>query len=198
MKKILTVVALGAALAAPAMAQTSLVGDKDCFGLGGSCPDGTGWQTDLGGTFGFPSSYQGPGDPAFTDKWDADIDFSYVHTYALGAASSAFLTILTAGLADNRGPWDVFFNGTSIGQFTVNTNASAFEEVRTFTFAVPVALLTGSDTIRLAINTPEFNDGYSIDYSELTINAVPEPATVALMLAGLGVVGGVARRRSRA
>lgn len=33
--------------------------------------------------------------------------------------------------------------------------------------------------------------------SSLPVTAVPEPATVALMLAGLGVVGGAARRRER-
>lgn len=195
MKKLLISAALVSAAATPAFALSSLVGDKDCFGLPGvsSCPDGIGWASDLGGTF--FTSYQDPGDPAFTDKWDADVDITYQHTYVLGAASSASLTIGTAGLADNRGPWDVFFNGSNIGQFTYNTSPNAFEEVRTFNFIVPTALLTGNDTVLLAINNP-VSDGYSIDYSELTINAVPEPESYVLMLAGLGFVGAMARRRA--
>lgn len=193
MNKIFATAALCAVLSAPAMAQSSLIGDKDCFGLGGSCAEGTLWRDDLGGTF--FTNYQGAGDPSFTDKWDADANITYFHDYTLGAASSAALTISTAGIADNRGPWAVFFNGTNIGEFTVNTNANAFQEVRLFTFAVPTALLTGHDQILLAINTT-VNDGYSIDYSELNITAVPEPETLALMLAGLAVVGGVARRRA--
>ncbi|MBT0665364.1 PEP-CTERM sorting domain-containing protein [Geobacter pelophilus] len=168
----------------------SMVGDKDCFGLGGSCADGTLWQTQLGGVFGFPSSYQDAGDPAFTDKWDADVATTYNHSYTLaGSALSAELQILTAGIADDRGPWNVFFNGTNIGQFTTNSSQNAFQEVRTFVFTVPVNLLTGFDTILLNINTPEFSDGYSIDYSELRITTnsepVPEPATILLLSAGL-------------
>lgn len=181
----------------PALADTtSLVGDKDCFGLGGSCPDGTLWRDQLGGTF-FTSN-QTAGDPSFTDKWSADVDVTYQHIYALTpGATSASLVVKTAGIADNRGPWDVLFNGTLLGQFTVNTDANAFQEVRTFSFNVGVGLLTGHDTVLLKINDPTVNDGYSIDYSELNIMtaAVPEPETYALMLGGLALIGGLTRRR---
>ena len=192
---VLAALAVAAFCSTPASAVTSLVGDKDCFGLGGSCPDGTLWRDGLGGTF--FNNYQGLGDPSFTDKWSADADVSYMHTYALAGATSASLTIGTAGIADSRGPWDVLFNGTLLGQFTVNNNANAFQEVRTFTFNVPVGLLTGSDTVLLKINNPSITDGYSIDYSELHITAVPEPQTYALMLGGLAAMGAIARRRRR-
>ena len=188
--------AVSAAFSAPAMADTtSLVGDKDCFGLNGNCPDGTRWRDDLGGVF--FTNYQMPGDPSFTDKWSADADISYLHTYVLAGATGASLEIRTAGLADSRGPWDVMFNGSLLGQFTVNNNANAFQEVRTFTFNVAVGLLTGNDTVFLKINDPVVNDGFSIDYSQLTVMGapVPEPETYALMLGGLALLGAVARRR---
>jgi hypothetical protein len=175
----------------------SLVGDKDCFGLGGACPDGTRWMTDLGGSF--FSSYQGPGDPLFTDKWSADISPTYTHTYALGTAVSATLMIRTAGLADFRGPWDVFFNGVVVGQFATGTGPDSYQEVLTHSFVIPIGLLTGSDTVILAINTPSVTDGYSIDYSELTINtttSVPDPGST-LLLFGMGVVGLAAWRKRR-
>jgi hypothetical protein len=59
--------------------------------------------------------------------------------------------------------------------------------VLTYTFAVPVGLLNGSDTI--AINNTE-GDGYIIDYSQLTVanGTVPEPATFGLLLLGLGAL----------
>jgi hypothetical protein len=183
----------------------SVVGDKDCFGLGGSCPDNTLWRDELGGTFW--ANYQGPGDPAFTDKWGSDVSPSYQHVYALiGTPVSAQLTVKFAGVADNRGPWDVYFNQTLIGEITrINdagegTGGTAFQSVRTLTWDVPIALLLGQDSIILNINTPEINDGYSIDYSELTITTadtvVPEPGSwVALMLGLGGLSYAVSRRR---
>ncbi len=175
-------------------ATVSLVGDVDCFGLGGSCPDGTLWRDELGGVF--FTNYQGLGDPSFTDKWSTDISPSYTHAYLLGGAPvSATLEVRTAGLADDRGPWDVIFNGTVIGAFPTNTRANAFQEVLTHSFSVPIALLTGSDLVNLAINTTGQSDGYSIDFARLTIEttAVPEPAS-ALLLA-CGALGVLARRR---
>ena len=75
---VLALVAVFALLgAAAAQADTiSLVGDKDCFGLGGPCPDGTRWRDDLGGVF--FTSYRTAGDPVFTDEWDSFDSVSYL------------------------------------------------------------------------------------------------------------------------
>ena len=183
---------------------TSLVGDKDGFGLSGAPAvpaDGTLWRDGLGGVF--FTDYRDAGDLAnapFTDIWFAGSDISYTLNYSLSGLTpvAAQLSLQIAGIADpvgnpSRGPWNVFANGTLLGQIPQNSSANAFQEIKIYNFNMPVALLTGADSILLRINVPDAGDGYSINYSELTIAAVPEPSVVAL--AGLGALAVAARRR---
>ena len=182
----------------------SLVGDKDGFGLTGAPAvpaDGTLWQTDLGGSF--FNDYRDALDVAtapFTDKWSSDAAVTYVHSYDLAGQTplSAVLSVQFAGVADQRGPWDVFFDGVLLGQIPTSMDASAFEMVRMLSWNVPVGLLTGSDTILLNINVPETTDGYSINFSELQIETadagVPDSGST-LALFGFGLAGLVLLKR---
>jgi hypothetical protein len=197
MKKLITIcVVVAMVVASPTMVSavliSSLVGDKDGFGLSGAPAvpaDGTLWRDGLGGVFG--ADYRDAGDLAsapFTDIWFSDAAITYTHTYSLGGLTpiSANLTIQIAGVADNRGPWDVFLNATLIGQIPTNTSVNAFQEILTYTFVVNPSLLIEADAVLLNINVPTVTDGYSINFSELNITAVPEPATICLL--GLGVL----------
>ena len=126
----------------------SLLGDVDCFGLGGSCPDGSLFRDELGGFF-FANN-QGPGDPAFTDSWTVADAVSYTHTYVLGLADSATLETRIAGIHDinELTSYSVLFNGTSLGSIPVNLSENGFQEVVTYLFSVPLNLLTGNDVER--------------------------------------------------
>jgi hypothetical protein len=199
---------LGAAIAMLAASAASanvisLYGTINCFGLPGvtSCPDGSLWETGLGGVF--FTDYRDANDLAnapATDIWTAPGNVSWTQpTYSPAGATSASLSIRIAGIADVNtdggfGNYPVTFDGTNIGTIPDNTTSNAFQEVLTYTFSVPVGLLTGTDTVDIAAST---SDGFIIDFSQLTVNtSVPEPASLGLLLAGL-VSGAVAIRGRR-
>jgi hypothetical protein len=192
-----TVLCLGA-FQAPAGTIDSLVGDKDGFGLAGAPAvpaNGTLWRDTLGGAF--FTDYRDAGDLAnapFTDIWNANVGPTYSHNYGLvGTPLAALLSVQIAGVGDVGGPYDVLFNNINIGQIPVNNTINGFQEVNLYSWAVPVGLLTGADTVSLKINLPvSSGDGYIINFSELHIRTqdghVPE-VTSAFGLLSLGLAG---------
>ena len=185
--------ALAVAVCAPrvsALTVVSLTGDKDGFGVG--CPIASGLDyTDYGAYW---ADYREAGDPAFTDYWYAD-DKSWSHTYSLGGMTpaSAELELFVAGIADDA-TWDadVRVNGASVG--VIPGIAGASDDTRLLAFGVPTAAITGSSDVTVDVSYS--GDGYIIDYSELAIEVVPEPATLGLLAFGLAGLA-LSRRRRR-
>jgi hypothetical protein len=172
---------------------TSFAGDVDCFGLGGSCADGLGYVSDLGGTF-FDDHSTGS-DPLGTDHWDAWDTVTFNLGFAGSGATSAVVDLRIAGVADfTRGPYDVFFNGVSVGQIPTNLDGNASEEVLSHSYLVPVGLLQANNTV--SFTASDQGDGWSLDFVRLTVQGgVPEPAAWALMIMGFAAVGGQLRAR---
>jgi hypothetical protein len=167
-----------------------LQGDKDGFGVG--CPIATGLHyTDYGYYW---ADYREMSDPSFTDFW-YEGDKTWTHTYDLMSMipSSATLELYVAGLADNPA-WNanVLFNGINIG--TIPAEYSANDLTRILTFNVPIGLLTGSDGVSIDINNSD--DGYTIDYSQLTIQTIPAPGAIVLCGFGTALIGWLRKRRT--
>jgi hypothetical protein len=183
---------------------TSLVGDKDGFGVSGAPAvpaNGLGFVSDLGGTF--FTDYRSASDltnAPFTDIWDAPGSFSYTQSYILGGLTptSAALDIQIAGIHDinQATAYNLYYNGTSVGVIPSNPDSNNFEEVKLYSFVIPLNLLSGSDQVSLSGTG---GDGYIINFSELTIqtNAVPEPSTMLLLSFGLFGLAGFRRSFKR-
>ncbi len=170
----------------------SLYGDIDCFGLGGSCPDGKGFTSDLGGVqF---TDYRSPAEIAAnsaTDDWKhQNPAVSMPFSYALTQTSvSAIFTTRIAGIANaGLGPDNVTFDGVLIGQIPLNHSANSDQEVLTYSFAVPDHLLTGNDNVSISVAGA---DAFIVDYGELSIatTGIPEPSMFSLLCAGLAAIG---------
>jgi hypothetical protein len=166
----------------------SRYGDIDCFGLGGSCADGSGFTSDLGGVqFNDYRSAAEIASNSVTDNWEhqnpaASMTFSYALD---GTPVSATFTTRIAGIANaGFGPDDVTFDGTLLGQIPRNNSSNSDEEVLTYTFSVPIGLLTGNDATSIAVTGV---DAFIIDYGQLSVMTTntPEPSTLGILFAGL-------------
>ena len=179
----LIIAAMAASLSSGAFAVESQIGDQDGFGIGVLDGEGFGWGA------------VGPADGNGTDVWQYGSQ-SYVFSYSLPVgAQFASLEVFTGGQGLG-GLTSVFINSQLVGTLTDGDDVGPsynYAWKNTFDLTPYVGLLTGSDT--LSFQTVESGDGWVLDYAKLTVTAVPEPTSYAMVLAGLAAVGVFARRR---
>lgn len=117
-----------------------------------------------------------------------------------GTESAVFSFNLLADALTSNG---LVVTGGTLAGVSIDGNAFSFDGVQNWTFSGP--LLTGSHDVQVVVAN-DFTGSYrgtlyfsanALDTSTLTAAPVPEPESYAMMLAGLGALGFLARRRQK-
>lgn len=190
------VLAAGAMLAAsPAMAASVVDGSFETpvvqsvsYGVGGPVvlSPGAGFEPN-GGAFGYAAAPDG--NQVLHLQGTSTATLSLIDLVAGQSYAISFLASARPGY--NNLPVDVSVDGASLGQ--ISPTVTSFVAYTGFRFVA--AGSTGSLTFT-GVPADGSDTNTAIDF--VTIAAVPEPATWALMIGGFGLVGGAMRRRTKA
>lgn len=169
---LLTLIASAALMLAPALSQAA------SYTFSGQIDDGPLLGQAFAGSFEFDAT-------SVTPTFEGNLPLSAFsmllagQTYTLASADAA--------------PVAVYYDGSFLGLSYIDGDA-ADPLLRPFVALVP-GFLSLTDAYLAYDRSTNANAGEA-GFGSFSVAVVPEPAALLLMLAGLGVVGGVARRRS--
>ena len=169
----------GIAGAAQALTVTSIVGDKDGYGLGVNPGEFLDWTS------------VGSGDGDGTDVWFHGPQ-SWTHTYDISSIAdidSISLEIVTAGTGTTGITGQIYLYSTYIGDVSGGSN---YSYLNTYDLIAYESLFDGSDTLTITVSS---GDGWAMDYSELEFSGSPVPEPTTIFLLGSGLIGIAGFRR---
>lgn len=129
-----------------------------------------------------------------------DITFSFA---GVGTPSDSLLSggtdVLTfTGLAAGWYSVELSFSGNYVNLTSASVNGEApFSLVNGSKTSSALFEITSESPFKLALNGSLVNPALAKYSGQITVSAVPEPATYGMMLGGLGLMGLVARRRKQ-
>jgi hypothetical protein len=119
--------------------------------------------------------------------------FTYQTTFDLTGIDFSLLSIKGKVTADN-GISDILINGISTGFTYGGPNSSAYSGFASF--AISSGFHSGINTLTFDVVNGSGPTGLRTEFDNITFTpAVPEPEVYALLIAGLGLVSFMARRR---
>lgn len=119
---------------------------------------------------------------------------------AQGNGNSAVFAVNTPGYANNTTGLRFGSNNGGSALFSINNTGTAANN--TYATGLGMVLIgAGASGVAATTFAPIVDDGFAVrayldtTTGNVTISAVPEPETYAMLLAGLGLMGAIARRR---
>ena len=171
------------------------------FELGLNDSPGIAWLTDIPGWTGMPdievrSKIEGVAqDGLYFVELDTSANssmYQMLDTVAGQAYNLSFWFAPRTGVASNSNNIDVFWNGAMVDGVT--SDGGAYGDPVSWTHYTYTVFGTGGQVaLRFAAGGNSDTVGGSLD--NVSVTAVPEPETYAMLLAGLGMMGAMVRRR---
>jgi PEP-CTERM motif len=213
-RSLLTAAAVALALAAPLAAQANLIvngsfeAQSQAAGTWTVLPGLTGWQADAtsgvelrngiagsahdGLNFIELDTHQGTfGGKSFDGSTNSSL-WQNVSTTAGASYTLTWFYSPRGGVAADSNDISVFWNGSLLTTSTGNGTGQSGHAWQSYSLTV---VGTGLDKLSFAAGGKADSLGGSLDNVSLVAAPVPEPGTLAMLVAGLAAVGFIARRR---
>jgi hypothetical protein len=175
----------------PPRAPYAVAGAIDCSGS--SCID-PGWLSPSSASnwIAMQSNWDSASE-TWRTQYNSDISSPLIGTYTTSFDLTGIIysaTSIAGNVAASTRLVDILLNGQRTGHDW--NSATSWD-----TFSLTSGFQAGINTLTFEVENTGIPSGLRVEYTSIVAPPVPEPETYAMILAGLGIMGCVARRRAR-